>query len=135
MAMRRLVILARGARGPRPPAQRPAAFNGWTWRRIGAAKAAAKGRKAARSSEERARGQKTPQVERREAPSSDRKEEGDAFARCLGRLHASRSGSDRKGPVSRRSAPLTYSREHLQDGGPGAENPGGGALASRLFDN
>src|SRR5690348_3209072 len=43
------------------------------------------------------RGQKTPQVERREAPSSDRKEEGDAFARCLGRLRQPLRGS-RKPP-------------------------------------
>src|SRR5690242_21932836 len=43
------------------------------------------------------RGQKPPQVERREAPSSDRKEEGDAFARCLGRLRQPLRGS-RKPP-------------------------------------
>jgi hypothetical protein len=83
--------------------------------------------------EARAREPKSPQVERREAPFPDRKGKGDAFARCLGRLHAKPAqGSDRKDPAFP-GAPLPSIFGSTNEGLPGADikNTGGGALACR----
>src|SRR6185312_5198 len=96
---------AREALASRPPALRPAARSSTErWAARGgdegaAATAPDRGLEHGprRFPEARPKGfSRRRNVERREAPFSDRKEEGDAFARCLGRLSPAAQERDRK---------------------------------------
>ena len=131
-----LVSRPREALASRPPAKRPAALNGCTCaatkERWPPLRIAVPDRDLVAARKYGSEGHKTPQVERREAPSSDRKEEGDASqASHRAALAGPLKGVSQTPASAGAPLPLREPRFGLRDEGlPGADikNTGGGAL-------